>query len=340
MRRNAINILFTCIGRRVALLESFRKAGGAKVRTHGTDTTSLSPALQLCDRKFIVKPVTSSGYIKQILDVVGGNKIDLLIPTVDLDLKLLAANRERFAKMGCRVLISPPKVVDLCQDKRKTYRFLLRNNFDTPETMSLRTAMGKRRLAWPCFLKPCDGYASRGSAVVTSRRELLFFGPRIPNCIVQEYVDGTEYTCDVYVDFRGKVRCVVPRNRIEVRAGEVSKARIEKDPIIINEAARLVETLGAGPGVITLQLFKTAVKGSRRPAVKFIEINPRFGGGVILSIKAGADFPKWILQELSAPTDRARGGKARTPWRDPKAGRFTAYKDRLTMLRYDDEVWV
>jgi len=323
-------------------LKSFRKAAsdlGLKVRTYGTDTTDLSPALQLCDRKFLVKPVSSSGYISQILDVARANKIDLMIPTVDLDLKLLSAKKEKFTKMDCRVLISPPRVVELCQDKRKTYRFLLKNNFDTPRTMSLRTALSRKRLTWPCFLKPCDGYASRGSAVVYNRRELLFFGRRIPNCIVQEYVDGKEYTCDVYVDFQQKVRCVVPRNRIEIRSGEVSKARIEKNTIIINEAARLVETLGAGPGVITLQLFKTASKGSGRHAVKFIEINPRFGGGVILSIKAGADFPRWILQEV-ASSRRIGGVNYSYPWQDNESDRFSGYKDKLTMLRYDEEVWV
>ena len=87
-----------------------------------------------------------------------------------------------------------------------------------------------------------------------------------------------------------------------------------------NQALALVEKLGAGPGVITLQLFLTDDN-----RVKFIEINPRFGGGVPLSIKAGADFPKWILQELV-------GGKANI--------RFDGFEDGLIMLRYDSEVWL
>jgi len=117
-----------------------------------------------------------------------------------------------------------------------------------------------------------------------------------------------------------EVRCVVPRKRIEVRAGEVSKGQVVKNPRIMSEAARLVETLGAGPGVITLQLFLTD-----DDKVKFIEINPRFGGGVPLSIKAGANFPKWILQE-------SLGKKTNI--------RFNGFKDNLIMLRYDGEVWL
>jgi len=318
-----LSVLFTCIGRRVSLLNSFRRsARELKINAKflGTDTTELSSALQSCDKGFLVKPITHANYIKQLLTIVKTNKVKLLVPTVDLDLKVLARNKPKFAEMGCCVLVSTPDIVDICQDKRKTYRFLRKNGFDTPVTMSIRTALSKKKLNWPCFLKPWDGYASRGNAVVKNRKELLFFAKRIPNAICQEFIKGTEHTCDVYVDFNMKVRCVVPRKRIEVRAGEVSKGQIVKHPQIMSEAARLVETLGAGPGVITLQLFLTA-----DDKVKFIEINPRFGGGIPLSIKAGANFPKWILQELLASKVNIR---------------FDGFKDNLIMLRYDGEVWL
>jgi len=286
----------------------------------GTDTTELSPALQLCDQRFGVKPTTHTGYIKQLLSIVKDNHIGLLIPTVDLDLKRLAQNKSEFAALGCRVLVSDPDVIDICQDKRKTYRFLIKNGFDTALTMSVRSALSKKKIVWPCFLKPWDGYAGRGNAVVKNRKELLFYSQRIPNPICQELVKGTEYTCDAYVDFGMKVRCVVPRKRIEVRAGEVSKGQVAKDARIMNEAASVVEKLGAGPGVITLQLFLT-----EDGKIKFIEINPRFGGGAPLSIRAGADFPKWILQELAGKKPNIRPD---------------GFKDGLIMLRYDSEVWL
>ena len=320
---NHLNVLFTCIGRRVSLLESFRRAAKQlKINASllGTDTTELSPALQLCDRRFSVKPTTHTGYIKQILSIVKANGVKLLVPTVDLDLKLLAQNKPKFAALGCRVLVSDPEVIDICQDKRNTYRFLVKNGFDTALTISVRSVLSKTNIEWPCFLKPWDGYAGRGNAVVNNRKELMFYAKKIPNAICQELVKGTEYTCDVYVDFGMKVRCVVPRKRIEVRAGEVSKGQIAKNTRIMSEAVTLVEKLGAGPGVITLQLFLT---GDGK--IKYIEINPRFGGGAPLSIKAGADFPKWILQELT-------GGKPNI--------RPDGFKDNLVMLRYDSEVWL
>jgi len=286
---NTLNVLFTCVGRRVSLINSFRSAA-KKLKTDicicGADISELSPAMQRCDKKFVVNSTSHPDYIKDILSIVKKNKIDLIVPTVDLDLKAFALNKDKFSKLACLVLVSSVEVVDICQDKRKTYKYLTRNNFDTPLTLSPSSAQKRKKINWPCFLKPWDGYASRGNAVVANRRELLFYAKKVPNCIVQEFVKGIEYTCDVYVDFDMKVKCVVPRIRLEIRAGEVSKSRIDKNIEIMKQAAELVEHLSAGPGVITLQLIVTEDR-----QYKFIEINPRFGGGAPLSIKAGADFP-------------------------------------------------
>ena len=321
--KKSLSVLFTCVGRRVSLVNSFRSAA-KKLKTgiciYGTDINELSPAMQICDKKFVVKSTSHRDYIKETLSIVKKNKIDLIVPTVDLDLKKFALNRDKFSKLGCLVLVSSIEVVNICQDKRKTYKYLSRNNFDTPVTVTASVAKKREKVNWPCFLKPWDGYASRGNAVVTNRRELLFYAKKVPNCIVQEFIKGVEYTCDVYVDFDMKVKCVVPRIRLETRAGEVSKSRIDKNVKIMKRAAELVEHLGAGPGVITLQLIVT-----EDGQYKFIEINPRFGGGVPLSIKAGADFPGWILRHLLSKKSNIR---------------FDGFKDKLTMLRYDSAVWL
>lgn len=318
-------VLFTCIGRRVSLLRSFQKAARElrlRVLFCGTDIDKHSPALQLCDEALLVSRTTEPEYIDQLLAIVRRFGVNLLVPTVDLDLRLLAKNKARFAERGCRVLVSNPDVIDICQDKRLTFEFLTRNGFDSPRTQSVRAALAADRrgeLVWPCFLKRSDGYAGLDNAVVHDRSELRFFARRILNPLCQEFVEGREYTCDVYVDFGMRVRCVVPRLRMEIRSGEVSKGRVVRDPRIMTPAGRVVELLGAGPGVITVQLFVT-----EDGRLRFNEVNPRFGGGAPLSIQAGANFPKWILQELTG----------RRPQIDPQG-----FEDGLTMLRYDDEVW-
>jgi carbamoyl-phosphate synthase large subunit len=320
-----MRILFTCVGRRVSLLRSFcgaAEAVGFSPLTIGLEVSKLSSALHLCDEKVIVNHVGHHEYIDSVLDAAKEYGAKLIVPTVDLDLLLFAENRRRFEDIGCRVLISEPDVIRICQDKRRTYEFLRGNGFNTPESSVLDDvlARGESNISFPKFLKPWDGAAGRGNAKVVDFEQLQVIGAKVPNCFVQDFIDGTEYTCDVFVDFDMNVRCVVPRRRIEVRSGEVSKAQVVKDRHIMERAAELVRTLGAGPGVITIQLIKDG-----QGDIYFIEINPRFGGGVPLSIRAGANFPLWIMQLMAG--------------QEP-AIEFDGFEDDLYMLRFDSEVWV
>ena len=318
-----LNIFFPCIGRRVALAEAFRKGAdelGIRIRLIGADSSATSPALHICDKQHVVTPISHPRYRKLMQDIIRQERIDLVVPTIDLDLPLWADLREPLLADGCHVLVSAPKVVELSQDKRKTFRFLRKHGFDTPETVGVRTVLKRRRHHFPYFLKPWDGHASRGNVAVHDLASLRYWAGRIPHCIAQEFVDGEEYTVDVLTDFDMQVRCVVPRLRIQTRCGEVSKARTVKHPGIINLCRELTEQLQAGPGVVTIQCFLT-----KDGKIKIIEINPRFGGGIPLSIQAGAEISKWILQWCLGQNPRVR---------------LDGWQDGLIMSRYDAAVWM
>jgi len=306
----------------VALVEAFRRTAerlGLPCRMIGSDRDALAPALHVCDIRAVTRPVNDPGYVAQLRAICRKHAVRLIVPTIDPELRVLAEVREQFAERGVHVLVSSPKVVAICQDKARTYRFLIDHGFRTPRTWRA-AELGRRLPKFPVFLKPASGSASKGTALAENPEDYAYWRKRIPDCLVQEYVRGPEYTCDVYVDSRRAVRCVVPRRRIEVRGGEVTRSRVEKRPAVMAECRRLVETLGAGPGVITIQGFL-----DERGEMVFTEVNPRFGGGVPLSIQAGADFPRWVLEELEGRRPRIR---------------FSGFTDGLLMLRYDKEIWV
>ncbi|MGD2111174.1 MAG: ATP-grasp domain-containing protein, partial [Phycisphaerae bacterium] len=120
--------------------------------------------------------------------------------------------------------------------------------------------------------------------------------------------------------FDGKPRCVVPRRRLEVRTGEVSKGLVVKDPAIMAVGRQVALALGKCRGVVTVQCMVTP-----RGRIRVIEINPRFGGGAPLAIHAGADFPRWILSELWGKKPRINP---------------TGFRGDVAMLRYDESVFV
>lgn len=305
------------------LLRAFRAAAAKlkiSIAVHGADASWLSPALHLADRAHIVPAIDSGEYPNALLQLVRREHIDLLVPLIDSELPLIAACTDRFAECGCRALISSPGVVETCHDKLLTFRALTAAGIDTPRTWDWRDAVELRRHRFPYYLKPRAGSAAMGNHVVNNLEEMEVFGRRVPDAIVQEFVAGDEYTLDVYTGLDGKPRCVVPRRRIEVRWGEVSKGVVVKDREIMAIGKRVAEALGECRGVVTVQCIRTP-----RGRIRVIEINPRFGGGAPLAIYAGADFPRWILEELLGRRSKISSA---------------SFRDGVTMLRYDEAVFV
>ncbi len=321
--RRQVRLLFSCAGRRVELITAFIRAARAlsiKPQVHTADADTLFAAAGVSDKTHHIPPAKSPGYIPALLKIAKAEKIDLLVPLLDLELLKLAKAREAFGRVNCGVLISSPRVVQTCQDKLAMYEFLMRHGIDTPDTWTSSQIMRRRRHRFPYFLKPRQGSASQGNFVIRDGADLHLLVSQFPDAIIQEFVAGVEHTLDVYTGFDGRPRCVVPRERIEVRGGEVVKARTVRHAGVIETGVRVAEALRDCVGLITIQLIVT-------PAgrIRVIEVNPRFGGGVPLAIHAGADFPRWLLAEWLG--------------RSPKI-RLDHFRPNVTMLRYHQSFFV
>lgn len=319
----SFNILFTSIGRRVWLVQHFGEVLsdlGLERKLIGADMLLSAPAMHVVDRKHQVCSVTDENYIPQLLDICEKEDINLLIPLIDHELLGLAESKERFEEVGTTALISDPDVIRIAMDKYNTHKFLTENGFDAPEVIDVDEALNRDDIEYPLLMKPARGSASIGVTKIESKDELGFFKDQIPNPILQEYLDGYEHTLDVLVDFDGKVRCVVPRKRLEVRAGEVSKGVTVKNEMIIETGKKVVEALKGALGPITVQGFLT---GDGK--FKLTEINPRFGGGHPLAIAAEADYPRWIIEMMLG--------------RDPEI-KLDGWENGVVMLRYDEAIFV
>ena len=284
-----MRILFTGVGRRVELLREFREAAvrlKKDVRIFGLDSDKTAPALVFCDRARIALPMKDPGYLDELLSVCMEDKIDLVIPTIDTDLEILSRSRERFNAVGTKVLVSSTETVQICLDKKKTGKLFSECGFRTPDTVS---DPGEYKGGYPAFLKPRNGSGSVNAFKVENENELAACAKHVEDYIIQPFVSGREYTIDVFCDWDGNPLSVIPRERLRIREGEVLKTRIELDPAMIDGAKKICRVLKpCGP--ITIQLIREA------PGIDwFIEINPRFGGGVPLSMKAGSGSAEAVL---------------------------------------------
>lgn len=293
-----IRLLFTGVGRRIELIQAFREAAldlGISLKIFGADMAGTAPALAYCDYTRKVCGMKDTTYIPELIDLCRRDKIDLLIPTIDTDLLVLSKNVSLFG--DTKVLISDSDKIMICRDKNHTADFFTSCGCHAPRTVNDWKAYDG---PYPCFIKPKDGSSSVNAFKVESASELEMYAQQVEDYIVQPFVEGTEYTVDVFCDFDGNPVYITPRIRLQVRAGEVLKTQIAMDERIIEESKRIVAHFKP-VGPITIQLIRQNTTGEDF----FIEINPRFGGGAPLSMKAGARSAEAILKLLLNETPDA-----------------------------------
>jgi carbamoyl-phosphate synthase large subunit len=296
------DILVTAGSRRVALVRAFMRAlGPYGGRVIVTDVDPLSPAVHVADAACKVPLSTDPGYLDEIERLCRRERVSLLVPTIDEELPLFGAATDRFAALGVRVAASPETTAVICDDKFALCDHLRRRGIAAAESWLASALPGDPR--FPLFIKPRHGRGSVNAYPVHNRRELAFFLDYVNDAVVQEFLAGPEFTIDLLCGFDGVPRAIVPRERVVVRAGVSDRGRTVDDPALVSlamDCAAALEFVGA----VNIQC--RIVNGI--PTV--FEINPRFSGGIALTIAAGADFPRMLVElarghEVPMPAFRA-----------------------------------
>ena len=310
-------VLITSAGRRAGLVEAFRNAGpslGVPTIIHACDMNAgLSAGCSAADHAFEVPPCTDPGYVDALFDHCAAEGIMLLVPTIDTELEVLAKAAPRFREIGCRVHVGSSELIDIVRDKARTCALLARHRVPVPRGYTPQEARALDDPAlFPLFAKPIAGSASRGLLKVDRPEDIpeSFDEPTV----LQEYLVGPEYTVNVFVDQHGALRSAVPHLRLSVRAGEVEKGRVVRDPRFERIARKLVKALPGPRGVMCFQIIDDVRRGPR-----VFEINARFGGGYPLADRAGATFARWLLAECLGR----------------ESGAHDHWIDGVEMIRYD-----
>lgn len=313
-----MNILITSASRKVGLVKTFKKAlqenGGGKV--FAGDINSQAPSLYFADEYIILPRSDKDSFIEEFIDICKKYEITLIIPTRDEELSLFSKNIDKFSNVGIKVMVSPWESINICQNKDYFIEFCNSHGFDIPKTYNNVDDYSK--LEYPIFIKPKVGKGGLDTFKVDSFKELNFILKLFDEVIIQEFVDWQEYTVDLFADFEGKVITAVPRERINVLGGESVVTKTFKNEKIINESIRLAKSLNL-IGHNTIQCFFDGEN------VKFIEINPRFGGAAILSFAAGANSPENLIKLLN--------GENLKPM-------IHDFKDNYLALRFINEIFI
>ncbi|HEV8310673.1 MAG TPA: hypothetical protein VGW35_23670 [Methylomirabilota bacterium] len=83
------------------------------------------------DRNYLVPRPAQPGYRESLQQVMAGERIDLLIPNSDADVRVASRLRE---ELPCRLFLPRPAVIALCQDKYDLTTFLRSRGLPAPAT--------------------------------------------------------------------------------------------------------------------------------------------------------------------------------------------------------------
>ena len=314
------NILVLSAGRRVSLVDAFKKAIddlNIDGDVFGADMNpSMSAACNVLSNSFVLPHVLKDEYIDELKSLCLKESIRLVVPTIDTELLKLAKYKKEFKELGITIVVSDSELVVPCRDKRLTHDLFDDIGFPVPITYPLNN------MIFPCFSKPISGSLSQNIRILQSQDELDTWDVPKSEMMYMEIISNEEfdeYTIDVYYTQDSELICMVPRQRVEVRGGEISKGRTNK--ALIDFLKEPMSKIKTAFGCLTLQVFKSKTTDQ----IYGIEINPRFGGGFPLSNAAGARYPEFLLREV---------------FLNEELSYTDDWEDQLVMLRYDAEVLV
>ncbi len=300
------------------MVKYFQKTLGGSGEVHVCNSDDRTVAFHYADKSIVSPLIYSDEYIPFLLNYCEKNEIRILISLFDMDLPVLSKNREKFEKIGTRVIVSNSEIIEMCNDKWKTYTFLKQNGFNVPKTYlsltDVMNALSIGEIEYPVVVKPRFGCGSIAVSIAEDESALLYCTQKSnrtinttylkyelndisEKIIFQQCLKGQEYGADIINDLDGTFQNAVIKKKIAMRAGETDIAQIVYDSSIYNEVKRLGELTGH---ISNMDCDIFVVDG--KPYI--LEMNARFGGGYPFSHMGGCNLPEAIVKWVNGqPVD-------------------------------------
>jgi carbamoyl-phosphate synthase large subunit len=260
----------------IAVVRSLLSAGH---RVVAADADPLAAGIRLAPRSGVLPRCDDPTFVERLCDLAFDNGARALIPTLAEELVVLARHRRDLEEAGVESWLPDPDAVQRCTDKWQFAKALKEVGLAGPPT-NLASAEG---IPGPWIVKPRFGRGSRDVYAVDDDEQLSWALQRVPDPIVQTRLEGKEFTVDALVDRDGELAGAVPRWRLETKAGISTKGRTFSHPELPGAVGALLVAMGL-EGPANVQGFVADGRAT------FVEVNPRFSGGLPLSLAAGADL--------------------------------------------------
>lgn len=224
-------------------------------------------------------------YIAQLEEMVQAEKVSYLIPLTDLEVDVLCSEKARFAKLGCTICTPDEPSARLCRNKFDMAQALEADGICL--TIPTVSPYGRepREDEFPIMLKPLSGRSSQGQIIARTLESYRSALSQRSDYIAQPFIEGDIYTVDVARDLYGNVQCLCRRELLRTVNGLGTTVRILPGHPLEAICADIARRSGI-VGVVNMEFI------GHEDGYYFLEVNPRFSGGVGFSIAAGVDFAR------------------------------------------------
>ena len=267
-----------------ALVKSvrFQVVGGSSVAIED------DPSRALLAEHLVCPHLDDDDFDASFRALLEAHNIDVVFPTVDAIIERLASWGER----PCAFVVPSTEAANLGADKRALYAAL------HGEPTLPRCYADDEEVPLPAWAKPARGGGGRGAFAVRDAAQLA--RARAGGLLVQELLDGPEYTVDCIGDAEGRLLAHHARERSKVGRGISLASRTVEDAELDAAVARIADRVRvSGPYFIQ---FKRRADGS----LALLELNARIGGSTTLTRLAGLNTPQLAVHialgdEVRAP---------------------------------------
>lgn len=274
----------------ISFFKSFEASDPYQFFMADTDVYASGLYLVPKEQRVVLQKSEDGSHVLDIFEQCKKHKIDVLVPTRDIELLSIYPLLKEFDKINCQVLIAGKKTLVLCEDKLNLLTEVS-DLFPEHQCVSYDEFINVHQLHLPMVIKPRLASDSRPAQKIHSKTQLNTF-KRDGSYFMQDYLPGQEYSVDVYRNGSGEVVACVPRARLKIQNDIVITGESRNNPELIELTKSIANKIDLF-GVANIQ-FKEDKNG--KPVL--MEVNARFPATMSLTVQSGANIPKIFVEEM------------------------------------------
>jgi len=227
-----------------------------------------------------------SEFIDRLIALINGLEIDFYLPVHSKETLLVAKHEAEIrAKTKAGFIVSPWETYEKLDDKFSANKELKAAGINVPKLYDKLS-----QITYPVFAKPRRGSGSHKTFIVEDELDYNYLKNKYPDVGYFEYINGSEYTADVFFDNDYKLIAYNQRLRVKTLGGAAIVTRNSYEQYdCYNDLIKIQNTfLLRGP-----VNFQFIVKDGK---AYFTDVNLRYAsGGLPLTVASGVNLEKVLV---------------------------------------------